>query len=379
MRRPLFIPLILLLAILMSGYGTLAANGDKIVAVYFYSPTCASCDGVSELLEKYGEMHENLELRKYDISDLRNKSLMNDYIQAYGVPEEDDGIIPIIFIGDKYFADVETIRRGLETEITSPTAKTLEIQSSGAGGYQKELERFKGLKWASVLFAGLVNGINPCSMSMLLFFLSLLTVKRVKILKIGVCFALGKFLMYLLLGTALFRFLSFFNFAALSGVIKALLAVTLVILIIMNMQDFLAAKAERYGSIKLQLPERLRKFNHGIIKRVSGFSRLDSALFISFFLGAAISLGEFLCTGQIYLAVIITIFQTAPDLGSQALSYLIIYNLGLILPLLILTLAVYKGREVFDVSDAIRERLHIIKIINILLLFVLGVIIFLFF
>jgi cytochrome c biogenesis protein CcdA len=135
------------------------------------------------------------------------------------------------------------------------------------------------------------------------------------------------------------------------------------------MQDFFAAKRERYDRIFLQLPEVLRRFNHHMIKKASGFSKLNIILFISFFLGMIISLGEFLCTGQIYLATIITIFQTDSQLSNQVLLLLILYNLGLVLPLIILTLTVYKGREIFEVPGAIRERLHIIKIINALIFF----------
>ncbi len=378
MRKSLFFLFILLFVTWTSVSGVWAESDNKITAVYFYSPTCASCDSMSDLLDGFSEKHKNFELKKYDISNLRNKSLMDKYSEAYKVSEKDEGIVPIVFISDVYFSDEEAIRNNLEKEIRTPGVKTLEFDSS-AENHEKDMRRFEGFKTASIFLAGLVNGINPCSMSMLLFFLSLLVMEKANILKIGLSFILGKFLAFILLGTILFRFLSLFDFSLLSILTKVLLAVVLLFLIAMSIQDYFAAKAERYDRIFLQLPEKLRKFNHSIIKKASGFSNLKLILLISFFLGMILSLGEFLCNGQIYLATIITIFQTNPQLSVQALLYLIIYNLGVILPLIILTLIIHKGKELFDVSEAIRERLHIIKLINAIIFFVFGITIFLFF
>jgi hypothetical protein len=106
-------------------------------------------------------------------------------------------------------------------------------------------------------------------MSMLLFFLSLLTVKNIRILKIGFSFMAGKFLAYMLLGTIFFKFLSVINSGVLNVFMKVMLAIILLILIIMNIQDFFAAKGERYERILLQLPEGFRRFNHRIIKKAS--------------------------------------------------------------------------------------------------------------
>lgn len=351
---------------------------EKVTAVYFYSPACASCMSMSDFLEKVGERHKNFDLKKYDISNLKNKSLMDKYDEAYNVSGEDEGIVPVIFIRDKYFTDEESIRNNLEKEINNHGLKTIEIDSS-IENHDKDLQRFEGFKAASVFLAGLVNGINPCSMSMLLFLLSLLVVKNIKILKIGFSFITGKFIAYVLLGTILFKFLSLLDLRFLNLLMKILFAILLLILIIMNIQDFFAAKSERYDRIFLQLPQVFRRFNHNIIKKATGFSDLKIIILISFLLGMFITLGEFLCTGQIYLATIITIFQTNNELSVQALIYLIIYNIGLVLPLVILTLLVYKGKEIFEVSEAIRERLHIIKMLNALIFFIFGVIILLYY
>ncbi len=350
----------------------------KVTSVYFYSPTCASCNSMSDFLEDFSKSHKNLDLRKYDISDLRNKSLLDKYNEAYKVSSEDEGIVPVIFIRDKYYTDEELIRANLEKVLNTPGTKTLEISNS-VQTHEKDISRFKGFTMPSVFLAGVINGLNPCSLSMLLFFLSLLAVKKDKILKIGMSFITGKFLAYVLLGTILFQFLSMFDFRLFNTVFKIIFAIVLLVLIIMSIQDYFAAKAERYDKIRLQLPQAFRRFNHGVIKKVSGFANLKIIVLLGFLLGMIISLGEFLCTGQIYLATIITIFQTNSQLSLQALISLIVYNSGVIIPLVILLFLVYKGKEIFDVSEAIRERLHIIKLINALILALFFILILLFF
>jgi thiol-disulfide isomerase/thioredoxin len=260
MKRFLFF-LIILLFVAQAGLYSVRAEGEsKVTAVYFYSPTCASCRSMSEFLEGIGGRYKYFNLRKYDISDLRNKSLLDKYSDAYRVSAEDEGIVPVVFIGNRYYTDEVSIRNNIENIFSSSGVKTLDINSS-IENHQKDLNRFEGFKLASVFLAGLVNGINPCSISMLLFFLSLLAVKKVKILKTGLSFIAGKFLAYILLGTILFRFLSYLNFSFLNVLMKFMLAVVLLILIIMSIQDYFAAKAERYDRILLQLPEVLRKIN----------------------------------------------------------------------------------------------------------------------
>ncbi|HCW04199.1 MAG TPA: hypothetical protein DGK91_06520 [Clostridium sp.] len=50
--------------------------------------------------------------------------------------------------------------------------------------------------------------------------------------------------------------------------------------------------------------------------------------------------------------------------------YLTIYNVALILPIILITLIIAKGKEAIDVSDKVRRKLPIIKLANIVLLLV---------
>ncbi|WP_242831712.1 thioredoxin family protein [Ruminiclostridium papyrosolvens] len=275
MRKFALFLIVLLLLAHGSVFWSMAESENKVTSVYFYSPTCASCNSMSDFLEDFSKNHKNFDLRKYDISDLRNKSLLDKYNEAYKVSAEDEGIVPVVFIRDKYYTDEQLIRANLEKVLSTPGAKTLEISIS-VQTHEKDISRFKGFTMPSVFLAGIINGLNPCSLSMLLFFLSLLAVKKDKILKIGMSFITGKFLAYVLLGTILFQFLSMFDFRLFNTVFKIIFAIVLLALIIMSIQDYFAAKAERYDKIRLQLPQAFRRFNHGVNKKNIGLCKPEN-------------------------------------------------------------------------------------------------------
>ncbi len=151
--------------------------------------------------------------------------------------------------------------------------------------------------------------------------------------------------------TFLFTILSKLNIHLFSIIAKVIMAGTLLILIILNLQDYFSVKTEKYNKFKVQLPTALRRFNHNIIKKLTNITDSKLMLLISLVLGVLISFGEFLCTGQIYLATIITILQTNSQLNIQALIYFIIYDFALITPLLLVAYIIHKSIEMFNDSE----------------------------
>lgn len=350
-------------------------NYKKVTAVYFYSPTCSSCEELKNFFSDLKKKHKNLTIIEYSISNLQNKSLLDSYSKAYDVPQEDEGTVPFVFIRNRYLNDEKDIKKSMDNIILDVNGpQTIKIEG-GNENHDSDFGLFFNYKILGIFAAGIVNGINPCSMSMLLMFMSLLIFRKSIVLKLGISYGLGKFISYMLLGTVFFKFLDSFNIAGFSTIIKILMLLVIFILLILNINDYFAASNEKYNRIKLQLPLFFRKLNHNMIRRVSAVKNVNLLILISFALGVFISLGEFLCTGQIYLTTIVTVIQSGTAFGSMALKYLFIYNIGFILPTIVLTFIVYKGKEIFDVSEIIRDRLHIIKLINFIVLIILGVII----
>lgn len=375
MSKKLFLLMIVIITVFLLNSNLIKADEEQVNVIYFYSPTCSSCYNLNEYFDYLIEKYTNLNLIKLNIADLKNKSLLDEYNKTYNVSEEDEGIIPVIFCKDTYLTGEKEIKEHLENLINRNDGLQTIIIQDISENHEADIKKFMNFTILGIFVAGLVNGLNPCSISMLLFFISLFMIKKVNIIKISFSFCLGKFFTYLLLGTILFNLLSKIEMSWINTTLKLITLIVILILIIMNILDFFAAKKEQYNKIRLQLPTTFRRINHNIIKMASNIANINIIPLVSFLLAIFISLGEFLCTGQIYLATIITVLQTNKEFSFQAFMYLIIYDLAFIIPLLMLSFLIYKGKEVFDVSEIIRGKLHFIKLINVCILIILGIII----
>ncbi len=361
-----------------------AKSGSKAVEVnYFYISACSSCHDTEEYLAGVSDRcasvlkGKNIELiiNKYNTAENENLNLLQTYLKKYNVPEKEKDV-PIVFFGNTYISGEKAIKARFEKELTEVKPEALiaagEIRSDNNAAFQQ----FSGFRALSTFVVGFVNGLTPCSLSMLLFFISLLMARDINIIKMGLLYCSGKFVTYLLLGTLLFKTLGTINTGWLGSIIKIIMLAAVIIFICLNAMDFVAAKSERYDRIRLQLPARIRGLNHKWIKAVASVDSPVTLLWISLLLGVLTSIGEFLCTGQIYLTTILYVLHSNTELNIKAFLYFIEYNQAFISPLVIITLIVFKGRELLDVSEFIRKNMHYIKLVNIIVFLLLGLFLF---
>lgn len=356
--------------------------------VYFYIAACKECSKVDRYLSSIDKIYEvtsngnkfesQLIIKKYSLGESDNIKLIKDYFKRYRVPEAKQ-FTPVLFIGDVYLSGFEAINKGLVYQIKQ--GKGI-YDTSGLTAYHLEDRKIllSDYEIVGVFITGIINGINPCSLSLLLFFISMLISRNTKILKPGILFILGKFVAYFSLGTIFYNIISLMDesiFQKIEAVIKVILLAITFLLVLLNIKDFISARKEKYDKIKLQLPTKLRTFNHNCIRAYTGIKNESIQLFISFFLGFIISIGEFLCTGQIFLFTILYVLKASQYHNLQAAGYFLIYIFALIIPLVLLVIIINKGKEIIDISEVIRERLHVIKIINAIVFTVFTVIIFL--
>jgi sulfite exporter TauE/SafE len=357
---------------------TTFAKGQNIEVNYFYISACSSCHDVEHYLAqvsdrvypKIKEINEELLIYKHNTAEQENLNLLNKYFAAYKVPDKDQNL-PIVFFGKSYISGEKAIKLRLEEELLSAEPGSM-VQNTVETGKNTVLNDFNGFKVVSTFFVGFANGLTPCSLSMLLFFISLLLARNVNIIKMGMFYCIGKFMTYFFLGTLLFKTLGSIRTDWLDIVVKSVMLIAIIIFIFLNAMDFLAAKGEKYDKIKLQLPIRLRGLNHKWIKAVSKIDSPAALLGFSLLLGIGTSIGEFLCTGQIYLTTILYVLHGQTGLTAKALLYFLEYNFAFITPLLLITFIIYKGKGIFDVSEFIRRNMHIIKLINIIIFLAIG-------
>lgn len=89
----------------------------------------------------------------------------------------------------------------------------------------------------------------------------------------------------------------------------------------------------------LALPIGLVRLIRLTIRRLTSYRLL---LPMSFAVGFAVSLMEFLCTGQVYLPTLVFISGISA-MRSRALAYLLLYNVGFIAPMVLVFVCAYKA------------------------------------
>lgn len=202
-----------------------------------------------------------------------------------------------------------------------------------------------------ILAAGLLDGVNPCAFTTLVFLISALAVagrSRIQVLQIGLFFSAAVFLTYLLIGLGFFQAIRMTSvFPAVAAVIRWILIAVLLAFAALSLYDYFQLRAGRQDKILLQLPRTIKRRLHRDIK-----SRTRSAALIasSLVLGFLVSLFELACTGQVYFPTLVYLHQVRRDAGS--FSYLLLYNFAFILPLLIVFALSYWG-----ISSQILSRL----------------------
>ncbi|MEI6104074.1 MAG: cytochrome c biogenesis CcdA family protein [Methanothrix sp.] len=176
---------------------------------------------------------------------------------------------------------------------------------------------------ATVFAAGLLAGFNPCLLAMLAFLASSMlasTGQRRDILIMVAFFSLGTFVVYIIFGVGLFSVLQEKSTAAM---FRFVLAIVLLSLGVMQLED---ARRLQRGGTSLFRTDWTKKYVNSVIasRRISSY----------FLLGALFSLVRAPCVGGVYIAIIGII--SSQGFASSGPIYLMIYNLGIALPVLLL-------------------------------------------
>jgi len=249
------------------------------------------------------------------------------------------------------------------------------------------LGRFKSFKPMMVISAGLIDGINPCAFTVLVFFISFLSFvgyKRSQMFIAGSFFILAVFITYLLIGLGIFEFLRqlkiFYVFTKIIYFLTTLIAFCLGLISLYD--AFIYRKTKDPERIKLRLPHLVKTQIQNIIQdkvdiRGSKFKRLHLKLILSTLsCGFIVSLLESVCTGQMYLPTIVYVLKTSFQ-KLEAFSYLLIYNLMFILPLTLIFIAALLGFTSGDFARFAKMHIVRIKILTAFVFFSLGIMLFL--
>lgn len=360
-----------------------ASSGSKehapgcICITFFYSPTCEHCHKVDAMLEDLVSRYPAITITKYNAAESDNAELKEAFDMIYEVPQGKRSYVPAVYVGDYYFVGEEEAA-GLEEAVgkylgTGSPCACDELSGARTKSRDSIIDRFKSFSVLTVLFAGLVDSINPCAFAGIIFFMSYLAVtgrKGKDILLIGGLYSAGVFAAYMSLGLGFTRFITLAEESALiSRLIYPATGLIALVFAAYSFMDYQKAKAGNAKDMTLQLPKRFKALTHTLIRK---FTRFRFLVFAAFFLGFLISLFEFLCTGQVYLPTIIYIMGV-PELKSRASFYLLLYNLLFIAPLVGIFLATYLGTTSTQLQKVFSKNVSTIKLLTAVFFAVLGI------
>ncbi len=345
-----------------------------IYITYFHKRGCQKCARASEILKRFKTKYPQIVVElKYA---KESRELLEAMGALYEVPEIKRLTTPAVFIGDEYLLDALDEKRleaiigthlttGVTSRLPQAEVKTDEVSD-------EIVKRFNAFGTLAVAGAGLLDGINPCAFATIVFFISYMSLVgrgRKEMLAAGGAFAAAVFVTYLLLGMGLLKFLSFLNeFSVLAKCVYLLAAIGTFALAFLSLYDAYKAKQGKVREITLQLPKSLKQRIHKVIREQT---RTSGVIIGALVIGFAISALELVCTGQVYLPTI-TFVMAVEGMRAHALTYLILYNLMFIVPLLVVFGFVYWGTTSMQLGGVLQRHLMPVKLGTGVLLFGLG-------
>ncbi|MFN2224987.1 MAG: cytochrome c biogenesis CcdA family protein, partial [Anaerolineae bacterium] len=338
---------------------------EPIYIAYFEQAGCQECARTTYDLAVVREQYPQVVVESFPMEEAENKALNEWLCDKYGVPQEQRLSTPMLFIGDEVLIGQEATLENLLPAVAQYAATGAErtwADFDPEAGEQGILDRFRSFGLLTVLGAGLIDGLNPCAFATLVFFISYLafTGRRGRdILLVGLAFAVGVFLTYLLVGLGLLKVvqsLSFFT--ALGRWVYLVTALLCVVLAAFTFRDYAKAREGKVGEMALKLPLRLRRRIHQVIREGA---QMRAFVGVAFFTGFVVSLIELACTGQVYLPTIVYVLSQ-PDLAARAFFYLVLYCLMFILPLIVVFVLSYFGTTSDQLGQFVNRHTAAIKL-----------------
>lgn len=303
-----------------------------ICIYYFYGQGCPHCAEVEPLIKELAKKYPQTELKELEVYyNEINREKLQDFNWRFQVKKEG---IPAVFIGEQSFIGVEPIKNNLEKQIQYYLVHGPVCPEKINKNQAKEGGIFSvspiSLTLGTVTLAALVDSINPCAFSVLIFLLIYLLAIRAekRLLKVGLVYIGTVFLVYFLFGLGLFAII---KFASVSRIIVKIAAVLAVVAGLINIKDFFYPDK----GFSLKIPESKKPLLEKYIKRAT----LPAAIVLGFL----VSLFELPCTGSVYLAILSLLANKVTKLS--AIPYLLYYNLLFVLPLLVILVLVAKGLQ----------------------------------
>jgi cytochrome c biogenesis protein CcdA len=401
-KRTLIVLLLLSLALALHAVGVQAAQPDAVTV--YYNRACADClhyvdETVVPLLHDagYGEP-----VYKDYINDPENRVELLERSDELGVPPDLQSHLTV-FIGERLILEGHVPEQVVADLLAAPAdtfERMLVYQDKMSGATEYVAWAFRGepqtypidapigayLAYLEehgeellpavpaeternllglVLVTGFVDGLNPCAFAVLLFFIAFLfTIQRASgtVWAMGLVYIAAIYLAYFLIGLGLMQAVVFVGRHHLMARIGAWLVIGLGLV---NLKDYF------FPNLPIHL--RIPTIAHGTIQDWLKRATFPAAGVGGFLVG----LCTFPCSGGIYVAIVGLLASQTTYL--QGVSYLGLYNLAFIAPLLIILAGVANRRVMHHIRLAERSSRRWIRLATGLAMVAVGVVILIWF
>ena len=335
----------------------------SIDVTMYYGAGCPHCARTEALFGEIGAQY-NLSITQKEIyQNSGNRAEMFAIYERFGQDPAKGGV-PTMLVENRTMIIGEMEQYQWEALFT-----LCQNSSCPAGVYTKstidsvsplhEQDPTTQLTWGVLIGAALVDSINPCTLAVMTMLLGLVLISkgRNRMLLSGVVFFTVIYIMYFLFGLGILQALGT------PGITDLFFKVVTVGAFALAMLEINAYINYKPGFLAVEMPVFLRPYANKAIENATSLPGVAiAALFCSIFLLP--------CSSGPYLMVLAMVSQAVTI---QTLTYLAVYNLVFILPMIVITLAVFFGyttvENIGDAKDKYIRQIHLISGIILFLLF----------
>lgn len=356
----------------MQVWGGGTADETPVPVDYFFEAGCESCatirrDVLPELERRYAGYYV---FREWEIGEKTNYLRLVAYQDRLKAHENE----PVSMVVDEreFLAGLARIRKDLFAAVEAGVARRAvagqgvipNVVAPAPDSGELLKRRVGGFTLVGVIGAALVDSINPCAISTLVFFMSLLSVARIGVRRMivaGLAFLMACFITYVAIGFGLLRVVQFLNaWQGVRQVVDWVLIAMMLGFAFLSFRDALRYhRSGQAGDVSLKLPASIQDRIHRVMK--SGLRR-RSLILGGFGAGVAVTVLESVCTGQVYVPALVMMLKSGAA-PLRCTLYLLLYNLIFVMPLAIVLGLTCGGMSTPALMDWSRRNVTVSKIL----------------
>jgi len=333
---------------------------------FFYSYKCPHCRKARPFMNEWERRYPQISFKRLEVlRNAENMALFKRKAELLGI---DNPGTPTFVLGDRYVGGFEPGTQ--DVEVDEMIQRYLSGDKRDRGPVTTVNIPFIGTLDARVIslpsftfLIGLLDGINPCAMWVLMFLLTLLvnTKSRGMLLMIGSVFVVSSAVVYFFFMTA---WLNIFMFMGITTLATVLLGLVALVMGLINIKDYFFFKK----GVSLMIPESAKGKLYDRMRRILGSKNMALAFAGTVALAFFVNLIELGCT--IGLPAIYTRVLSIQKIGTAAkYGYMALYNIYYVIPLVLIVALFMLSMQKFRLEE---RHARVLKLVSGILMLVLG-------